>query len=105
MPVATMAGREVHVDEEGFLTAPTEWNEELAVQLARNIGIDELTEDHWKVIRFAREHQEKAGESPTLRQIQVGGGIPIKELFKLFPKKPAKKIAYVAGLQKPQGCV
>jgi tRNA 2-thiouridine synthesizing protein E len=29
----------------------------------------------------------------------------VKELFKLFPQKPAKKMAYIAGLPKPQGCV
>jgi len=29
----------------------------------------------------------------------------VKEQFALFPKKPAKKAAYVAGLPKPHGCV
>jgi len=27
------------------------------------------------------------------------------EVFTLFPKKPAKKMAYIAGLPKPHGCV
>jgi sulfur relay (sulfurtransferase) DsrC/TusE family protein len=37
--------------------------------------------------------------------VSVVGGIPTKELFTLFPTKPAKKMAYIAGLPKPHGCV
>jgi tRNA 2-thiouridine synthesizing protein E len=37
--------------------------------------------------------------------VSTVAGIPTKDLFALFPKKPAKKMAYIAGLQKPAGCV
>jgi TusE/DsrC/DsvC family sulfur relay protein len=104
MPVATILGREIHLDDEGFLTEPSEWDEELAKQLAANIGI-ELTDRHFEVLRFARADQAEQGETPTLRRMQAVGGFPTKELFELFPKKPAKKLSYVAGLQKPVGCV
>jgi len=104
MSVATMQGREIHVDEEGFLTDPSEWDEALAHELAANIGI-ELTDRHFEVIAFARADQAESGETPTLRRITATGGFPTKELFQLFPKKPAKKLSYVAGLQKPVGCV
>jgi tRNA 2-thiouridine synthesizing protein E len=33
------------------------------------------------------------------------GGVPTTELFILFPSKPGKKMAYIAGLPKPHGCV
>jgi TusE/DsrC/DsvC family sulfur relay protein len=104
MPVATMQGRQIHLDDEGFLTDPTEWDEALAKELAANIGI-ELTDRHLEVICFARADQAEQGETPTLRRMQATGGFPTKELFQLFPKKPAKKLSYVAGLQKPVGCV
>jgi TusE/DsrC/DsvC family sulfur relay protein len=104
MPVTTMSGREVHVNDEGFLTEYDEWDEELATVLATNIGID-LTDDHWKVIRFLREDFEEQGETATTRRVQTVGGVPTKQQFVLFPKKPAKKMAYIAGLPKPQGCV
>jgi tRNA 2-thiouridine synthesizing protein E len=104
MTMATIAGREVHVDQEGFMTEYDEWTEDLARTLAGNIGI-ELTESHWKAIRFLREDFEAQGETPTLRRVTNVGGIPTKELFELFPKKPAKKMAYIAGLPKPAGCV
>lgn len=104
MPVTSIAGREVHVDAEGFLTAYDEWDEELGKQLAAQIGI-ELTDAHWKAIRFLREDYRNQGETATIRRVAVVGGIPTKELFTLFPKKPAKKMAYIAGLPKPYGCV
>jgi len=104
MTVATIQGREVHVDVEGFLTDPTEWTESLAETLAANIAL-ELTERHWSAIRFARSDFETIGETPTLRRMATTGGVTTKEMFELFPKKPAKKLAYVAGLPKPVGCV
>jgi TusE/DsrC/DsvC family sulfur relay protein len=102
--LATIAGNEVHVDDEGFMTEYEEWNEELAKQLAANIGID-MTDRHWEAISFLRSDYADQGETATLRRVSTTGGIPTKELFALFPKKPAKKMAYIAGLPKPAGCV
>ena len=104
MPVTELDGHSVHVDEEGFLTQYDEWDEGLAKVLARQIGI-ELTEAHWKAIRFLREDYRTQGDTATSRRVQTVGGIPIKEQFVLFPKKPAMKMAYIAGLPKPHGCV
>jgi TusE/DsrC/DsvC family sulfur relay protein len=104
MSTTTIDGHTIHVNDEGFLTDPSEWTEPLAESLARQIGI-ELTDEHWNAIRFLREDFAREGETATLRRISVVGGIPTKTLFALFPQKPAKKLAYVAGLPKPHGCV
>lgn len=104
MPVTEINGRTLHVDDEGFLTDYDEWDEDLAKVLAANIGIG-LTDEHWRVIRFLREDYKARGETPTTRRVQAVGGVPVKEQFALFPKKPGKKMAYVAGLPKPHGCV
>ena len=104
MPVTTIADRPIHVDDEGFLTVYDEWDDDLARQLAVQIGID-LTDAHWKAIRFLREDFRTRGETATIRRVSTLAGIPTKELFTLFPKKPAKKMAYIAGLPKPHGCV
>jgi TusE/DsrC/DsvC family sulfur relay protein len=104
MPVVQLDGHDVHVDEEGFLTEYDEWDEDLAKVLAAQIGID-LTDEHWKVLRFLREDYKALGETATTRRVQAVGGIPVKQQFALFPKKPAKKMAYIAGLPKPHGCV
>lgn len=104
MPVTTIAGREVLVDPEGFLTVYDEWDEQLGAELAARIGI-EMTEAHWAAIRFLRTDFAVQGETATLRRVSTLAGIPIKDLFTLFSKKPAKKMAYIAGLPKPRGCV
>jgi tRNA 2-thiouridine synthesizing protein E len=104
MSVATIAGHEVQVDEEGFMTVYDEWDEEVGAALAAQIGI-EMTDAHWKVIRFLRSDFAEEGQTATIRRVATVGGIATKELFQLFPKKPAKKMSYVAGLPKPAGCV
>jgi tRNA 2-thiouridine synthesizing protein E len=104
MPVTTLNGKPVHVNEEGFLTEYDEWDEDLAKVLAAQIGID-LTEAHWKIIRFLREDYKTRGETATTRRVQMVGKFGVKEQFALFPKKPGKKMAYIAGLPKPHGCV
>ncbi|WP_298460778.1 TusE/DsrC/DsvC family sulfur relay protein [uncultured Cellulomonas sp.] len=104
MPVTTLDGHAVHVDAEGFLTDPAEWDESLADVLAERIGLT-LTDEHRAVLRFLRADFTARGETPTLRRASLGTGIPVKALFGLFPQKPAKKMAYVAGLPKPHGCV
>ncbi len=104
MSLATIEGHDVHVDDEGFMTEYDEWSEDLGKVLASNIGID-MSDRHWDAIRFLREDFKAEGETPTLRRVSTIGQIPTKELFTLFPKKPAKKMAYIAGLPKPKGCV
>ena len=104
MPITEIAGHRIHVNDEGFLTEYGEWDEDLAKTLAAQIGID-LTDAHWKAIRFLREDFRTRAETATTRRVQAVGGIPVKEQFALFPKKPAKKMAYIAGLPKPHGCV
>jgi len=105
MATELIGGVELHVDDEGFMTDPSEWSEELAPTLAKEIGIDELTDTHWTVIRFLREDFAKEGQTATLRRVSTMAGVPIKDLYQLFPKKPAKKMSYVSGLHKPVGCV
>jgi TusE/DsrC/DsvC family sulfur relay protein len=95
----------VKFDAEGFMTDPNAWTPEIAAVLAREEGIDPLTERHWAVIRFVRAEFAASGQSPTLRTITKKSGVETKELYELFPKGPAKKVARIAGLGKPKGCI
>jgi len=105
MATKTIAGKTVQVNDEGFMTDPGEWTKEIAEELAKEEGIAELTPAHWKVIEFCRESARNTGKAPTLRTITNGAGVSTKELFALFPKGPAKKVAKISGLGKPEGCV
>ena len=105
MPTRTIAGKDVQVNDEGFMTVPGEWNKDIALEIAREEGLAELTPAHWKVIDFCRQSAAASGAAPTLRAITNGAGITTKEMFALFPKGPAKKVAKISGLGKPEGCV
>ena len=105
MKTMQLAGTTVKVDDEGFLTDPSEWTPEMAAELAKEEGIDALTDRHWAVINFCRKDYGEKGETPGLRRISKESGVDTKELYALFPKGPAKKVARIAGLGKPKGCV
>lgn len=105
MTTKVIAHVPVEVNAEGFMTNPAEWTKDIAVELAREEGLAELNPTHWKVIEFCRQSAVSSGKAPTLRTITTGTGLSTKELFTLFPKGPAKKVARISGLGKPEGCV
>jgi TusE/DsrC/DsvC family sulfur relay protein len=105
MTVREIAGHQVNFDEDGFMADPNEWSADIAEALAEEIGIAPLSEGHWKVIEFSRNDFASTGEAPTLRRITKNSGVPTKQLYQLFPKGPAKKVALVSGLGKPTGCI
>ena len=95
----------VEVDTEGFLRKPEQWTDELAAEIARDAGIDPLTDRHMQVARFMRDTYLTTGAAPTIRTLGKASGVPIKELYQLFPKGPAKLAALIAGVPKPRGCI
>jgi len=105
MSTVTYAGTPVEVDSEGFLEDPAQWNEEIAAQIAAENGVDELNERHWMVVNYMRESYLDNGAAPSIRTLGKASGVPIKELYQLFPKGPAKLAAKVAGIPKPRGCI
>jgi tRNA 2-thiouridine synthesizing protein E len=105
MTATMIADTSVDLDVEGFLTDPQQWNERLAEQIARESGIPELTERHWLVVRFMRERFLTTGTAPSIRSLGKESGVPIKELYQLFPKGPAKLAAKIGGIPKPRGCI
>jgi TusE/DsrC/DsvC family sulfur relay protein len=105
MTTALIADTPVEVDAEGFLTHADQWNEELAVEIARDNGIPELTPRHWLVVKFMRDRYLATDTAPSIRSLGKESGVPIKELYQLFPKGPAKLAAKIGGIPKPRGCI
>ncbi|REE82185.1 tRNA 2-thiouridine synthesizing protein E [Lutibacter oceani] len=103
MSVKTIAGVAVNVSEDGYLEDMTQWNEEIAKEIAKEIGI-ELTPKHFEVIKYLREKTE-AKEALTIRKVGKSGIVDIKELYKLFPKGPLKFSSKIAGIPKPTSCI
>jgi len=105
MAALETAGRSPATDAEGFLLDYHDWDEELARRIAAENGIPELTERHWKVVEFMRTTYIETGSAPSIRSLGKLSGVPIKELYALFPKGPAKLAAKIAGIPKPRGCI
>lgn len=100
----TIAGHNVDVNEEGYLTDMTLWNEAIAAAIAAEENVGPLTEAHMKVIRYLREQQAK-GAALTIRSMGKSGVVTTKELYDLFPGGPLKKSSKIAGIPKPVGCI
>jgi len=98
-------GKKVELDEDGFLQEPELWNEDLAMQLAKMEEVEELTEDHWKVVNYLREYFQEYGIAPMVRKLCKDTGFDLKKIYALFPSGPAKGACKIAGLTKPTGCV
>ena len=56
MPVFEWKNVKIEVDEDGFMENPEEWTEDVAYALASTEDVEELTEDHWKLIHYLREN-------------------------------------------------
>jgi TusE/DsrC/DsvC family sulfur relay protein len=105
MTSLTLEGAPVDLDAEGFFLKPEQWTREMADEIARANGIEQLTDRHWQVIDFMRTTYLETGSAPTIRALGKVSGVPIKELYQLFPKGPAKLAAKIAGIPKPRGCI
>ena len=105
MTTQTIAGQAIEVDEEGFLADPQQWNREIGAEIACENGIPELTDRHWQVVDFMRERYLTEGAAPSIRTLGKASGVPVKELYTLFPKGPAKLAAKIGGIPKPRGCI
>ena len=105
MTTTLIADAPVDVDAEGFLTDPAQWNERIAEAIATQNGIPVLTDRHWLVVRFMRERYLDTGTAPSIRSLGKESGVPVKELYQLFPKGPAKLAARIGGIPKPKGCI
>jgi tRNA 2-thiouridine synthesizing protein E len=105
METMNIAGKTIELDADGHLANRGDWNEDMALELAVQEGIGELTPQHWAVINFMRTVFEKEGDAPTIRRLTKESGVDTKTLYQLFPKGPAKRAAKIAGLPKPKGCI
>jgi dissimilatory sulfite reductase related protein len=99
-----VAGREIYFDWEGFFWDPNDWSEEAANILALESGLDELTEAHWKILRFFREYYFCHGRAPMNRHLKEGTQLSISEIESLFPGGIRRGARRLAGLPNPKSC-
>ena len=105
MEMKMFGGKEMEIDEDGFIQDPEQWDQAVAVDLAKTEGVDDLSEDHWKVVHYLRNYYLQYSMAPMIRKLCKETGFKLKEIYDLFPSGPAKGACKVAGLPKPTGCV
>lgn len=103
MATKTIAGVSVDLNDEGYLTDPSQWTKEVATEIALEEGI-ELSDKHFEVLEYLREETAK-GAQLTIRKVGKSGITDIKGLYDLFPGGPLKKSSRIAGIPKPSSCV
>jgi tRNA 2-thiouridine synthesizing protein E len=98
-----IAGVNLDVTEDGYLNNLSQWNKEVAIEIAKEEGI-ELTDKHWEVIAWLQDQVKK--ENPlSVRGIKKSGVVDIKQFYALFPEGPLKKATRIAGVPKPKSCI
>ncbi len=96
-------GKNIELNDEGFLMDSGQWDADVAKALAQDENI-ELTDKHFEVLNYLRE-QYSSGETLTIRKVGKSGIVDIKGLYVLFPGGPLKKSSRIAGIPKPTSCV
>ena len=105
MSFVDINGKSIEVDEDGFLVDPELWEEGIVKFFAKVEGVEQLTEEHWKVIHYLRNYWKQFGIAPMIRKLCKETGFTLQEIYALFPSGPAKGACKLAGLPKPTGCV
>ena len=95
----------IEFDQDGFMIDPELWNDDVALAIARDEGIEEMTEEHWKIVCFIRDYWKEHDLAPAVRLICTEVGVGVRQIYKLFTSGPARGACRVAGLPKPDGCV
>ncbi|MBF0506219.1 MAG: TusE/DsrC/DsvC family sulfur relay protein [Nitrospirae bacterium] len=111
MPNIEIAGKQVEVDEDGYMVDLDAWSKDIASSMAKADGVD-LTDSHWEIINFLRDYYQKYQIAPMIKILvkEIGKTMGAdkgntKYLYELFPDGPAKQACRYAGLPKPTGCV
>ena len=105
MPMVNLGGKQTEIDEDGFIQDPMVWDEAVAKDLAKTEGVEDMSEEHWKLVKYLRDYYLKFQIAPMIRKLCKETGFDLKKVYELFPSGPAKGACKVAGLPKPTGCV
>jgi tRNA 2-thiouridine synthesizing protein E len=99
----TIAGKSITLNEEGYLTDFSQWDENVGESLAAAANIT-LTPRHWQVLKYL-QNENKNQVALSIRRVGKSGVVDIKEFYQLFPMAPLKTATKIAGIPKPASCI
>ena len=98
-------GKTIEFDKEGFMLDPGSWDEKVAMAIAGEEGVEQMSDKHWGIVNFIRGYWKEHDLAPPVRLICQEVGVNVREIYKLFRAGPARGACRIAGLPKPDGCV
>jgi tRNA 2-thiouridine synthesizing protein E len=98
-------GKEIEFDKEGFMLDPNLWDDKVATAIACEEGIEQMSDQHWSIVNYIRNHWKEHDLAPSVRMICKECGVSVRDVYKLFTSGPARGACRIAGLPKPDGCV
>ncbi len=108
---AEVDGKIIQLSESGWLENLDEWSEALAEKIAITEHVDELTEEHWDIIRQARNYFHDNGSvceprafTKLMKKNYGKDRSSQKYIYSLFPTGLVKCTNKIAGLPRPKGC-
>ncbi len=105
MPTMTFNDKDFEINEEGYLRDFGLWTEDFSRGMARQEGVEELSDEHWQVIQYVRDYYARNGIAPMILKLQRSLGLSIWRLHELFPTTSERAICKISGLPKPTGCI
>lgn len=98
MQSVTFGDKSYQVDNQGFLTNKEEWDRGFVEAIATDLGIAELSEDHWRIIEFIRKYYKETGECPLFYKTCRSNGLGVKHFKELFPTGYLRGACRLAGV-------
>jgi tRNA 2-thiouridine synthesizing protein E len=95
---------DTRLSDDGFLKTMANWDRAAAEALAKEHGIGELSEEHWRVIEFVQQYYKTYNKGPPVVQVHKETGLHSTDICRLFPCGMVKGAYRLAGLPRPPGC-
>ncbi|TSA08876.1 MAG: TusE/DsrC/DsvC family sulfur relay protein [Deltaproteobacteria bacterium] len=105
MPSVSYKDKQFEINIEGYLKTFDSWTAEFSRAIAKQEGIEDLTDEHWLIIEYVRNYYAKRGIAPMILKLQRDLKISIWRIHELFPTTSERAICKIAGLPKPTGCI
>jgi tRNA 2-thiouridine synthesizing protein E len=89
MATVEFKGNTWTIDEDGFIDDFNNWNEDWVEYVKGTEGINEITDEHWKVIKYLQDYYKQYDLAPMIRLLVKKTGFKLKYIYELFPSGPA----------------
>ncbi len=104
MPMLEYGNSKFTVDDNGYLVGgPDVVNDDWIDYVKNDIGIVEMTQEHWEVFNNMQKYLRGNGKTISIRELSRAAQTSLKEIYELFIY-PGKGLCKMAGSTCPTSC-